>query len=166
MKEIIVREATVFDVEHCYILWRGLVLEEGLLCDGLPDVFYPGMPPDGLKEWGARYAYLLQLPGCKLFVACEKTLDKPVGYMLTSVGSRDIGEPKQYLQIHELYVAASYRSASPDRPAARLEEAAAAWASQLGLRTVEITCVPAPKQIQRWLNKGFKQTAVRLSRDI
>lgn len=162
-----VRRASLFDVAECFALWQALVAEERLLCTGREDIAHTELTASSREEWAGRFAAVLALEGCALFLAVEKTLDKPVGYMLSSVASRDVGEPKVFLQVHELYVLPAFRGRQATYEARlALEAATTQWAKERNLRTVEITCVPAERQVQRWLARGFKLTSVRLVKDI
>lgn len=163
---MIVRKATVFDAEALWCMWAALHEHEAALCGGRHPSALPTVQAETKEQWAARFSFVVASPSCLLLVACEKKLDKPVGYMLSSVGQRDIGTPGPFLQVHELYVDPAYRGSSDDRAAAQLELATATWAKEHGLTTAVITCVPAEKQVQRWLRKGFRQTLVTLEREI
>lgn len=161
---IIVRPATAFDAQQLYALWLALWEHEAALHGGEHPTGV--LPAEAREQWAARYVGLLASPGVACFVAVENSLDKAVGYVLISVGQRDIGTPRQFLQMHEMFVQPEYRGRAADRAAPMLEAAAAAWSAQYGLERVVVTCVPAPKQVARWERRGFKPVMVTLERAI
>lgn len=119
---------------------------------------YPSVVLADRTEWALDMALALTNPLVCCLIA-EKG-GESVGFMLSSINTRAVGHPKQYVLVHQLYVRPAERKNALGDAAAKLQQASTAWALSHRVPYVELDCVQSNRA--RWEKLGFTVAAHRM----
>ena|SRR5690242_19336102 len=158
--DVLVRHAVPGDVVSCFDMWRALVTAEAAT---FPDgAAYPAPnlnDPTAIGAWFVRFTQALQDPDTRFLVA--EVEGAIVGFLLVSHYEREMGEPKQFLHATEMFVKPEFRGTEVYKV---LEAAMEEWAKELRVEVIECAAVNTPKQVERWVSRGFTPYMINLHR--
>ena len=162
---MLVRPATVFDLQALWTLWVALQQEE-LLTWEVPDDRYP--LPDLTSPTAQEHFANIRLPLlsqplsqniCYLLAESDGAI---AGYMLSSLGLNPVGWPSVSLRIHEMYVKLEFRRGAKQGASWLLRSTMKDWAKSRGCQAIEVDCIATDAQLSRWESKGFTQYQCKL----
>ena len=155
---MLIRKATLMDLPVLWPLWLALTSEECANEATQGREMYPAVLLDDRDSWALEYAMVLTNPNACLLLA--ESSGEVVGFMLSSINSRQVGHPKNYVHVHSLYVRPSERKRVGGTVAEQLQEESTKWALANGVTAIEIDCVLSNQS--RWAKQGFTPAAVRM----
>ncbi len=153
-----IRKATLMDLHVLWPLWLALTSEECANEATQGREMYPAVLLDDQQAWAMEYALAMTNPNVCLLLA--ESSGAPVGFMLSSINSRQVGHPKNYVHVHSLYVRPSERKRAGGTVAEQLQQSTEEWARANNVLAIEIDCVQSNQS--RWAKQGFLPAAVRM----
>lgn len=158
MPNTTLRKATLYDLPVLWDLWLKLTSEESANESISGREMYPAVVPEDKEQWGYETALILSNPQALLLLA--ESDGEPAGFMLSSINTRTVGHPKQFVLVHQLYVRPADRRAALGNVAELLQNASTKWALSHNITAVELDCVQSNQT--RWQKLGFTTAAVRM----
>lgn len=159
---MIIRSATLFDLEPLWYMFMSLTRHETNEEAKAARQIYPRVSNLEKDQWALQTVMYLTNPDVLFQVAEKDGLLK--GFMLSSVGQRTVGQPRAFLNVHQLYVDPAERRCSGGNAAPLLIKGAETWAKSLELKHAEISCVQS--NVSRWERFGFTPVAVHMQKEI
>lgn len=139
-------------------MWLALTSEEQAneLIQGRE--MYPTVTLTDRDSWAFDMALALTNPLVCCLIA--ESGGESVGFMLSSINTRTVGHPKQFVLVHQLYVRPSDRRAALGDAAEKLQQESTKWALSNKVPYVELDCVQSNQA--RWEKMGFTVAAHRM----
>jgi hypothetical protein len=153
-----IRPATLFDLNELWRMWLALTSEEQANEIVQGREMYPSVVLADRNDWALDTALAITNP-LVCYLIAEKGGEN-VGFMLSSINTRAVGHPKQFVLVHQLYVRPSERKAALGEAAEKLQQAATQWALSHRVPYIELDCVQSNRA--RWEKMGFTVAAHRM----
>lgn len=158
-----IRKTTLFDLPVLWDLWLALTAEERANEIVAGRDTYPVVSLDDKEPWSIEFCMLIANPNVLVLLAGDNSCAAS-GFMVSSIQTRQVGHPKVYAQVHQLYVRPGDRSKAGGEAAKLLCTTAEEWVRAQGVKHVEIDCVESNRPL--WENRGFTLAAHRMFREL
>lgn len=159
--EFTIRHVEAGDVAKVFGLWKKLIQEQvNTFEDGS---VYPELDLDDdhtLPEWFKTFSEALTNPNSRFWVAIAD--GQIVGFLVAYHFERLSGNPSQLIHVGDMFVDKPFRKHFT--LAKLLEAEVELWAAELRVEAIECNAVATPKQINKWVRKGFTPYQVTLYR--
>lgn len=158
-----VRPATVYDLNDLFRLKVALAQEESQQWSESEEE-YPFQAQN--REEFALERLPILYDQSKLYLVAVDSTGLLVGYLLGSINQRKNTAPAIVFSVHEMYVDPNNDRRSRASVARAFNHLGKAWARQQGASSIEISCIGAAKQINKWTRKGYKPFYVMLHKEL